>query len=624
MKGKQTTGAIDPKAFADAERFFRENREAICDYAEAGGLTFEPGDHWSMDVSAGRGTYDPGFFFKRGYTAAESMWAVCHEIEHFRDWRRAPAAYRELYRRIGKGRRRLDLLYHQLNDLAINQEGDRRFPAHQETRAYLYEWKLIPVIDHSRRPRHLQFIDAIVRERMVPHEEVVVSPRVKAEIERLKNIDGEGTDLVGLVTDPGAPAQDRFELIRDYIEPIYERLFYEDVEERKRQEKREGDRAEGDVAEASMEGAKGGTGRTEIEVDYSSAEELFGAEYDEIEKRLPQTLSVEEIRRAIDAEMAQAEEEKTAEQMAREQFSALYGVSPEEVEDYALQYRKIEPHIRPLREVFERVIATRKEVKRRLKERTDQGIIVDPSLVAQAFIDSRSGILDSRTQLNIRREELDEHRPLDFEFTLICDLSGSMSENVAGGKSYEQRLCAILIAEALDEFERKLKRERQDRLVDLHVFTEVRGFGAEDEEIKPMTDAIDYYTRVRICRRLESCVGERTADYKSLARVAARTESGVRTDAQGPARGEERDVKKAVVLITDGGSDDVSLTVEAKKRLLDRGVAARAIQIGEPASEDIEKFRYVWGEDGLPCKDVTSLVPTMEKLLEALLEDLQQ
>lgn len=616
---RATTKTIDPKALAEAERFFRENRQAICDYAQQGGLIFEPGDHWSIDVTTGRGTFDPGFFFKRGYTAAESMWAVCHEIEHFRDWRRYPEAYGELRKRTGKGRRRLELLYRQLNDLMANEEEDRRFPAHRETRAYLYEWKLIPVADHSRRPRHLQLVDGIVRERMVPHEEVVVSPRVRAEMERLKNIDGEGTDLIGLVTDPGAPAQDRFELIRDYIEPVYERLFQEDVEERKRQQQAgEGDTAEGDAAEASMEGAKGGTGRTEIEVDYPSAEELFAAEYDEVAARLPQTLTFEEIRRAIDAEIArQAEGEKTAEQIAREQFSALYGVSPEEVEDYAHQYGKIEPQIRPLREVFERVIATRKEVRRRPKERTDQGVIIDPSLIAQAFIDSKSGVTDSRTQLNMRREELDEHKPLDFEFTLICDLSGSMSENVAGGKSYEQRLCAILICEALDEFERKLKMERQERLVDLHVFTEVRGFGAEDEEIKPMTDAIDYYTRVRISRRLETCVGKRTADYKSLARIATRTAP------EGNDHKEDRDVKKAVVLITDGGSDDVSLTLEARKRLSDKGVVARAIQIGEPAGEDVEKFRYVWGDDGLPCRDVSRLVPTIEKLLEALLEDLK-
>jgi len=53
------------------------------------------------------------------------------------------------------------------------------------------------------------------------------------------------------------------------------------------------------------------------------------------------------------------------------------------------------------------------------------------------------------------------------------------------------------------------------------------------------------------------------------------------------------------------------------------GVVTKAIQIGEPSSEDVSKFRRVWENDGLPCKDASRLVPTMEKLLEELLEDLR-
>jgi hypothetical protein len=94
--------------------------------------------------------------------------------------------------------------------------------------------------------------------------------------------------------------------------------------------------------------------------------------------------------------------------------------------------------------------------------------------------------------------------------------------------------------------------------------------------LKAMSGTIDYYTRVKIARRLAACVGRRTADYKSLAKVATRVTSKI-----GIIR-EDRDLKKAVVLITDGGSDD----------------------------------------DGLPCRDVSCLVPTMEKLLEELPEDL--
>lgn len=617
MKERQKQDTINPVILQQAELFFTENKQAIADYAQQAGLSFELGDKWSIDVSTGRGTFDPTFFFRRGLTAAESMWAVCHEIERFRDWRKDPEGYARLYFRIGKGRKRLEVLYHHFNDIVANREEDRRFPAHWETRAYLYTYRLMPRTDHSTRPRHLQFVDGILRERVLPHEEVVLSAEVRSQVEKLKDIDGEGTDLIDLVTDPSAKPGERFDLIQDYIEPIYERFFREDLEEWRWQKEKASDSVAGDAAESSMDGAKGGAGDGAIELDPETEENCFAEEYQEIEQRMPQVLSTDEIKEAIDQEIARLkEDDKTPEQLAREQFRALHGVSAEEVEDYAQHYGKIERYIHPLRSVFEGVIATRKEIRRRLKERTDQGVVVDPSLVVQAYIDSRSGVIDSRTQLNIRKDELDEHRPLDFEFTLICDLSGSMNEEHPGGKSYEQRLCATLITEALDEFEKKLRMERQERLIDLQVFTEVRGFGAEDEELKPMSGAIDYYTRVKIGRRLASCIGVRTADYKSLSKVASRLDARIGSSA------EDRDLKKAVVLITDGGSDDIQLTREAKNRLTHMGVVTKAVQVGEPSSEDVDKFRRVWGNDGLPCKDVSRLVSTMEKLLEELLEDL--
>jgi hypothetical protein len=68
-------------------------------------LIFEPGERWTIDVESGRGTFDPVFFIKRGYTSAESMWAVCHEIEYIRDWRKDPEAYANLYAKAEKERR---------------------------------------------------------------------------------------------------------------------------------------------------------------------------------------------------------------------------------------------------------------------------------------------------------------------------------------------------------------------------------------------------------------------------------------------------------------------------------------------------------------------------------------
>ncbi len=616
---EQAKRTAQSKAMQRAVKFFSDNEQAIRDYAQHGGLVFVLGDRWSIDVHTGRGTFDPKFFVKRGFNEAESMWATCHEIERFRDWRRDPEAYGALLARTAK-ERRLDLLYRYINSIAANRDEDRRFPAHRETRAYLYEDKLLPRVNYTRIPRHLQFIYAILREKMLPEEEITLSPEVRMEIEKLKNIDGEGADLIFLVSDPTVLPRDRFAVIQDYIEPIYERFFQEDVRERKERQNKNGSRGkdQGIGEEESVEGGTKGAEPSYLEKETPRDEDYFSREYDESEAKLPNVLTPKEAKEEIEREIRRRREEnKSPEQMAKEQFRARYGVSAAEVEDYADEYKKIEYQIKPLRVIFERIIAARKEIKRRLKERTDQGVIIDPSMIAQAYIDAQSGLFNSRTQLKISREEFDDNMLKEFEFTLICDLSGSMNENRPGGKSYEQKLAAILIIEALDEFEKKLKEQRLERSVDLHVLTEIRGFHAEDEALKPLSDTVDFATRVRIAQRLENCTGSRTAEYKSLAQVAAKLDKATERKIQ------NGDLKKVLILITDGGSDDVGLTKEAKNRLTERGVIAKAIQIGQPGKTDTEKFTSAWEEDGSPCKDVSLLVQTIEQLLEAFLDNLQ-
>ncbi len=608
--------SADQKKRRKAARFFLDNEGAISDYAQQAGFSFEPGDRWSLDMKSGRGTFDTDYFVSRGYSVAESMWATCHEIEHFRDWRKDPEAYEVLYRKAS-GARRLGLLYHYLNDIMVNREEDRRFPSHRETRDFLYVTKLFPRIDYTKAPRHIQFITAMLREKVLPKETLILSDEVREALEKLKNIDDQGTDLIDLVTDPTALPRERFFVIRDYIEPLYEDFFQTDLKKRKKEAKQKAEKTPGSLKEESMEGGSRQTAKGYIENDGATDEDYFIREYDESEELLPQALSPEEAREEIEKEIRRRREEaKAPDLMAREQFKSLHGVSAEEMEDYADDYKKIEGNIDPLRGVFERVIAARKETRRRLKERTDQGVVIDPSMLSQAYIDAQSGIENSRTQLKIHREEYDEHQLRDFEFTLICDLSGSMNENWPGGKSYEQRLSVILIIEALDEFEKQLKAERQSGAVDLHIFTEVRGFYSDDVELKSLGDSIDFRRRVEISRRLEDCTGNSTADYKSLAEVAAK----ITPDTE--KRIEQGELRKVLILLTDGGSDDITLAKAARDALNRKGVISRAIQIGLQEKEETEKFRYVWHRDGAHCRNVSRLVLTINKLLEGFLQSL--
>lgn len=600
-KNEEKSRTKTEKEISMAREFFDEYGRAIEDYAEDAGLLFRAGERWAIEMEKGEATYDPAFFSEKGYSPAESMWATCHEIEHFRDWRKDPEIYSKLFLRM-KYKKRIHILYNCIDDIMVNRAVDKRFPVHQKTKEWLYREKLFPGVDYSDKSKHLQFAYAMLREKMLPEELLKIDPEVRNEVEKLKNIDGQGTDLISLVSDTDAKPKDRFEIIRDYIEPIYEKFFMEDVEEKKKQKSQNGKR-EGDSDKSQKD------------------EDYFKDEYDDFDSKSPKPIPIDDIKDALDKEVRRKKEEtkKTPKQIANEQFEKEHSVSVKDVENYRADYEKINQYIEPLREIFERIISKRKEIKRRLKEKTDQGVILDPSLISQAYIDSKSGILDSRTQLKIRKEEYDENKPNDFEFTLVCDLSGSMDENEPGGKSYEQRLCAILIMEALDEFEQKLKSERLEKTLDLHVLTEVRGFGNKDEELKLMGDVIDYKTRVEIARRLTNCNGKNTRDFESLAEIDKNVTEDVRRKI------EKNDLKKIALLITDGGSDDIRQAKKEKESLVKSGVIVKAIQIGEVSESDKEKFKEVWQKpkkDGYPCKNVSKLVSTVEKLLEEFLSNL--
>ena len=611
-----------------AEDFLADQEKAIADYAENSGLHFRRGrgwyvnyegkkdyEGWSIKMQTGEATYDPDFFSAKGYSNAESMWATCHEVEHFRDWRRDPESYAKLFGRM-KTRRRIHLLYNCLDDIMVNRNVDKRFPAHRETKKYLYKAKLFPGTDYRNKAKHLQFAYAALREKMLPEELLALDPEVSQEIANLKNIDGQGTDLIDMVSNPDVKPQDRFSLIEEYIEPIYEKFFQQDVAERRAQEEKESGKGEGEQGEDGKKPQAGGGKPGK----FRPAEDYFADDYKDFEDKSPEAIPAKDIKDELDKFIKQKKEnEKSPEEIAQEQFQKEHGVTYEDMQSYRQNYEKIKNYIEPLREVFARIISTRKEIKRRLRERTDQGVIIDPSMISQAFIDAESGITDSRTQLKVKKIEYDEHKPNDFEFSLICDLSSSMDENSLGGKSYEQRLCAILIMEALDEFEEKLKAERESQSLDLHVLTEVRGFGDNDEELKPLSDTIEYKARVQMNKRLGNCNGGSTKDYKSLAKVGENLSDEIKLKI------EKNDLKKVVLLITDGGSDDVNVAKAEKNSLSGAGVIAKVIQIGKVSPDDKSKFAKVWQKpekDGYACKDVSQLVATVEKLLEELLEEL--
>jgi uncharacterized protein YegL len=274
-------------------------------------------------------------------------------------------------------------------------------------------------------------------------------------------------------------------------------------------------------------------------------------------------------------------------------------------------YREVEPLIAPLRKIFERIIQNRKERVRRLSKLREDGVMMKPEMLAQAYADTVSGVTP-RAEAAYETTERDVSKPNDLEVTLIADLSGSMK----GEKAAEQCKSAVLIMEALSEFEENLARERAERSVDLRVETEIRGFGSDETDLKAMSGELPFKDRVRVAAALREPNGDSTNDFLSLQAVLASVDNVKKNKMT------DGDLRKLVILITDGGSSDMIAAKTAKEKLTEIGVIAKAIQIGEASESDQITFRNIWGADGAGIAKVAYLPEMIESLLSVFLKDI--
>jgi hypothetical protein len=185
-----------------------------------------------------------------------------------------------------------------------------------------------------------------------------------------------------------------------------------------------------------------------------------------------------------------------------------------------------------------------------------------------------------------------------------------------GEKAAEQCKSVVLIMEALSEFETNLARERIERSVDLRVETEIRGFGSNETELKAMSGELPFKDRVRVATALRKPNGASTNDFLSLQAVLASVD-GTKKNKMA-----DGDLRKLVILITDGGSSDMIASKSAKEKLAEAGVIAKAVQIGEVSESDQITFRNIWGAHGAGIAKVAYLPEQIESLLRKFLKDI--
>jgi hypothetical protein len=490
-------------------------------------FTFE-GRGWFVDLERYRINADPKFFMERGYSESESLFASFHEMEHFLDMMRDQDAYTAMFahtERIGGGLgRAISRMYNCLDDVLVNRCVMSKWAAGAKAKDSLYP-KLFPdaaldrhPVTGAPEPRHRQFMYALLRQAMLPHEPVTVEPEVREAIERANGRSEGAASCLDMLTEVDAlgrgvlAPRERFNFIHNRFEPIFRELYEKDLKDRKPEPPH-------------------GRGEPGEPIDD------FGD--DPHEKSIPDPIDLKKLNDDL-AALRKALKDKA--------FKDAMGVTEKDFGSYRKDFERIKPYIARLSAAFDKVITRRIHERRVLRKPAREGVMVDPSRVAAGMGALRAGGSEPEMMLKHETERTLENRPSELEISLVFDGSGSMNSD---GKALMQRQLAVLILESLDAFRIRIANARkQGEDIRLDIRSSARIFSDDCTVIKPLTDTLTHEERVTLQKALKNIPGFGNNEMSFFDDIE-KQEMGAPT-LRKLAVG---DLKKVVLVLTDGESD---------------------------------------------------------------------
>ena len=326
-------------------------------------------------------------------------------------------------------------------------------------------------------------------------------------------------------------------------------------------------------------------------------------------------MPIEEIEKAL-KEWKEAQKGKDNNDKADEDYAKKIGVEKEDLQDYRKIVENLEKTVNPetdvgildeLKNLFSRIIAKRIKVAQVPKYPVEEGDeLTDP---AQLVADVKSGNLQPKVWEDTEIKEKKGNRFGEVEITLVCDQSGSM----AGQKAEEQRKSAVLVMEVLKEFGELCEAEKINIDKPLEVKSEIYGFGAGDDEkpMKKMSAELGEAERIEVLKRLYDVPGG-TTDFNCLEAIDGNLTENIKNKIK------IGELKKIVIVFTDGGSDNPGRVQGVLKSLRDGGVIA----IGMGITSEGTPVLSTYAPNALVVEDVSKLPIVLGELLKEHLKDL--
>lgn len=594
---------------AEAVEFFEKHRDFLEHYAK-GRVNIEPAPQniptFAFNLETNTIYINSMFYKKQGFSEEKTLFAILHEIEHFLEKKAmlmedgGEKKFDKYLKRI-KSSKAFSLLDNCNGDIRENRSVvSRTNKGMGELENKIYKEDLFAETDFTSQPRHIQFSQALLREARLPGEECRVAPDVRLALDEVKKIKG----LMDIMTNPETPMSVRLRLQDKYLWPKAEALLEKDMEDKKKKKE------EQEKKEKPADAKSSGEVREEIDPN-----EVFAKEYAEAEKKFPEAVPIEEIEKAL-KEWKEAQEGKDSKDKADEDYAKKIGVEKKDLQAYRQIVENLVKTVNPetdvsvleeLRKLFSRIISKRLKKAQAPKYPVDEGDeLVDP---AQLVADVKSGNLQPRVWEDTEIKEKKGDRFGEVEITLVCDQSSSM----AGNKAEEQRKSAVLVMEVLKEFAELCEAEKINIDKPLEVKSEIYGFGAGEDKkpMKKMSAELGEAERIKVLKNLANLPGT-TTDFNSLEAIASglneRTKNKIKIG----------ELKKIVIVFTDGGSYNPARVQAILKELRDSGVVAIGVGITSEGAPVLSTY----APNAQVVEDVAKLPLVLGELLKEHLKDL--
>lgn len=661
-----------------AERFITAHLRGLSEFAGDSSLRYEVQEQGKTFAFYPREKKVklPAKWFDGEYSDGELVFSSFHELAHFIDMRKNPEEYLKNFERleekaenlakqycqkypsqasIGAVKKfyydELHTLYNCLDDIYVNALVKYKAPKYGnsyggEEVISLYRKLGFGGADSKEQPLHMQMTYALLRDAMVGDKlgKSEVVPEVAETLDKRHNKrsirDRVTQDLRpkgGILVDPA----ERYQMIRDIIEPEYLRLLEKALDDFNNQrndnsgksdDSQEADNQEGDGSESGLGNQfnKSEGSKSQPNDDFSPfgrqdnmGNDFFNNGDEESTKKMIEDFAEEDkVRR-----MSPFERSEYNKQKAQAKFDKEHNIEPNVREEFERTKSKIGKARREMQDFWNSLIGKSIEFERHIISEQRQGKLNIGSVIKNYpdFVDAMySGNLD---ELNIYdKSELERilvDKPEAIEITLLVDGSGSMS----GDRIEMARAAATLMMLSIKDFNEELEYKRRETHSKLHANTEVIMYGSDFERIKEFEKNVDYNNSLGEAEIVKS-VSNMVSNYGGTDDSAPLQELE-----QGLTHEQREQIKqgklvKIIFEITDGGSQSKRASRLNVQKLMQSGVLMFAFQIGDVDEREKDTFGYIWNnnndgkERGISIGDseITSLP---HKLIAALKETLK-